>query len=500
MGLASALTTALTGMTAAETQIDVVGNNLANSQTVGFKASTSVFATQFLQTQSLGSGPTATAAAAPTRGKRAWACAWPKSRPTSRKARSKSARTPRTWRSRAMASSSSKARKASGCTRATASSRPTPTTSWSPSPASACWATASIELTRSRRTTLVPLTIPLGTAAVGPGHAERVPARHAHAVGRRRRHGRRDSKAPCWATAAFPGPTSRPPPIGVAPTPDATGVTVGTRRRRAARMPEGAPIAIGCTFVDASGNETLASNEVVVTVPAGDALANNTDHAQRPARRRRRLYRRINIYRTAAGRHQLLPARHGRGRRQLYRRRHRRRSRPRRSTTTSLNGNYSYVSPTYRSGEAESRPSLLLGPQNVVNGRIHLDESADAAGARPRRRLPGLRHDPHLSQPGQRFELVLPRGRSRSRARLHRQPHRRRHLRTSATPGNQALDLDGPKVDSNTLLVERASSATASTTSNLFQRRHAGVHRPQGRPHAGDQGVRQSPPPRPCRI
>src|SRR6188474_3190765 len=58
MGLASALTTALTGMQAAETQLDVVGNNLANSQTVGFKASDAVFATQFLQTQSLGSAPT----------------------------------------------------------------------------------------------------------------------------------------------------------------------------------------------------------------------------------------------------------------------------------------------------------------------------------------------------------------------------------------------------------------------------------------------------------
>ena len=55
MGLASALTTALTGMQAAETQVDVVGNNLANSQTVAFKASEAVFATQFLQTQSLGS-------------------------------------------------------------------------------------------------------------------------------------------------------------------------------------------------------------------------------------------------------------------------------------------------------------------------------------------------------------------------------------------------------------------------------------------------------------
>ncbi|MCA9121258.1 MAG: flagellar hook-basal body complex protein [Planctomycetaceae bacterium] len=60
MGLASALSTALTGLTAAETQIDVVGNNLANSQTVGFKESGISFTTQFLQNLSLGSQPTAT--------------------------------------------------------------------------------------------------------------------------------------------------------------------------------------------------------------------------------------------------------------------------------------------------------------------------------------------------------------------------------------------------------------------------------------------------------
>src|SRR5690606_3622944 len=58
MGLASALSTALTGMTAAETTVDVVGNNLANAQTVGFKASEAVFATQFLQTRGLGAAPT----------------------------------------------------------------------------------------------------------------------------------------------------------------------------------------------------------------------------------------------------------------------------------------------------------------------------------------------------------------------------------------------------------------------------------------------------------
>ena len=58
MGLSSAMTTALTGLSAAETQIDVAGNNLANSQTVGFKASDVIFANQFLRTLSQGSTPT----------------------------------------------------------------------------------------------------------------------------------------------------------------------------------------------------------------------------------------------------------------------------------------------------------------------------------------------------------------------------------------------------------------------------------------------------------
>jgi flagellar hook protein FlgE len=58
MGLSSVLSTALTGLNTAETTIDVVGNNVANASTVGFKASEALFATQFLQTQSLGSAPT----------------------------------------------------------------------------------------------------------------------------------------------------------------------------------------------------------------------------------------------------------------------------------------------------------------------------------------------------------------------------------------------------------------------------------------------------------
>jgi len=60
MGLQSALSTALTGLSAAEASIDVVGNNVANSQTVGFKESSVSFATQFLQTQSIGAAPSTT--------------------------------------------------------------------------------------------------------------------------------------------------------------------------------------------------------------------------------------------------------------------------------------------------------------------------------------------------------------------------------------------------------------------------------------------------------
>ena len=60
MSLTSAMNTALTGMSAAETMIDVDGNNIANSNTVGYKASTATFASQFLQTQGLGSTPTTT--------------------------------------------------------------------------------------------------------------------------------------------------------------------------------------------------------------------------------------------------------------------------------------------------------------------------------------------------------------------------------------------------------------------------------------------------------
>lgn len=60
MGLSSVFSTAITGLQSSETTIDVAGNNVANSNTYGFKASKAIFSTQFLQTLSLGAAPTAT--------------------------------------------------------------------------------------------------------------------------------------------------------------------------------------------------------------------------------------------------------------------------------------------------------------------------------------------------------------------------------------------------------------------------------------------------------
>ena len=58
MGLTSALNTSLNGLSLIETQIDVLGNNISNAGTIGFKASKVLFATQLARTLSVGSRAT----------------------------------------------------------------------------------------------------------------------------------------------------------------------------------------------------------------------------------------------------------------------------------------------------------------------------------------------------------------------------------------------------------------------------------------------------------
>ncbi|WP_339748350.1 flagellar hook-basal body complex protein [uncultured Rubinisphaera sp.] len=58
MGLTSALTTSLNGLALNEQTIDVIGNNIANAGTNGYKASNVLFQTQLSRTLSVGSRPT----------------------------------------------------------------------------------------------------------------------------------------------------------------------------------------------------------------------------------------------------------------------------------------------------------------------------------------------------------------------------------------------------------------------------------------------------------
>src|SRR5262249_38775443 len=57
MGISTAFNTSLSGLTAIETDVNVIGDNIANAATTGFKQSTVAFATQLAQTWSLGFSP-----------------------------------------------------------------------------------------------------------------------------------------------------------------------------------------------------------------------------------------------------------------------------------------------------------------------------------------------------------------------------------------------------------------------------------------------------------
>src|SRR5882757_7642403 len=59
MALTSALYTGLSGLDVNQTKLNVVGNNIANANTTGFKSSRALFESQFYVTDISGSAPSA---------------------------------------------------------------------------------------------------------------------------------------------------------------------------------------------------------------------------------------------------------------------------------------------------------------------------------------------------------------------------------------------------------------------------------------------------------
>jgi flagellar hook protein FlgE len=447
MGLASALTTALTGMTAAETQVDVVGNNLANSQTIGFKASTSVFATQFLQTQSLGSSPT------PGQG-------GTNPRQTGLGTRVAEITPDFTQGTIEVSSNTSDlAIQGDGFFIVEGSQGEQLYTR------NGVFKTNSdnelVSVTGNRvlgygiddqfeiqTTTLVPLTVPLGSAAVAQA-TQNVFMQGVLSPSGDLADTAAVTQSATLGDANVPRPDVSTTTLSVAAVPDASGVT-RTTTEGGGTHPEGAVYRYRFMYVDDSGTESLASNEVSYTIPAGDTLANNTVNlgALPPVTGD---FADVRIYRTAAGGSDffLLDTAPAGG---AYVDDNSVALSATPLDNTSINGNYSYLVTYYRVGEEESRPSLLLGPQNVVNGRAHLSN------------LP----TPPLPPPGGGFPAY-------DRVRIYRNlasDTSRYYLVGEVAPGedftdnrtdasisdlsvvtNQEVDLDGPKLDGNTLLV-----------------------------------------------
>lgn len=366
MGLASSLSTALTGLNAAETQIDVLGNNLANSQTVGFKASEVVFSSQFLQTLSLGAAPSADNGGTDPRqtglGVQVAGISPDFSQGTIQISSSpsdlavqgdglfivQSSDNERLYTRNGLFSLNSE------------NQLVTPN-------GQRLLGYGIDEQFNIQSTQLVPLEIPLGTEAVAQ-QTQNVTMEGALTPNGDVADTAEVIQSTVLGDAAIPRPDGSSVGITIAPNAETAGITVAQSDTGGALV-ENAVYQYRVVYVDASGQESAPSGPLAVNVPIGNGTDDNTITLSNlpPAEPG---YNDVRIYRTQPGGNdfflldtaaaggtyiddgsQVLGAA---------------------LNDDELDGNYSYMISFFRAGEPESRPSPLLGPQNVVNGRINL--------------------------------------------------------------------------------------------------------------------------------
>lgn len=446
MGLASSLSTALTGMNAAETQIDVLGNNLANSQTVGFKASDIVFATQFLQTLSLGAAPSDDNGGANPR--------------QTGLGVQVAAITPRFTQGTIEISSTPSDLAIQGdgffMVEAAGDERLYSRTgifklnseNQLVTPTGNRLLGFGVDTDFNIQTTqLVPLEIKLGTEAVAQATTE------VTMEGTLTPQGTVADTAAVLQSAilgngAIPQPDADDIEITIGDVPSVIGTTA-TNTDTGGTHPENTTYKYRIVYVDGSGTESMASNAITVTTPAGNAVADNQITLNNlPAATAQ--YSNIRIYRTAANGNDyfLLTERAAGGN---YTDNN---STPLSSTpldTTALDGNYSYMITFFKAGEPETRPSTLIGPQNVVNGRIKLSDFP--APPAPGGGIPvydQVRIYRNLANNQESFYLVdtIDLGAEYTDSKSDDD------ISDLTVSGNQRVNLDGPTVDSNTLLID----------------------------------------------
>jgi len=444
MGLASALSTSLTGLTAAEAQIDVIGNNLANSQTVGFKASNVQFSTQFLQTLSLGAAPTQDTGGTNPR--------------QTGLGVQVAGITPNFTQGTIQISSSPSDLAIQGdglfIVQGSESERLyTRTGLFSLNSSNELVTPTGQRLLgygvddqyRIQSTQLTPLTIPLGSQAVAQATTNVVMegtltpngdiANTAEVI-----------QSAVLGDAAIPRPDSSSVGLASASRPSTVGIGI-VHSQGGGSLQEGAVYQYRMVYLDASGQESPASSTVSVTVPAGNGLPDNiitfNNLPSVPE------YPQLRIYRTAANGSEFFQldtvATGG--------------SYVDNGTTVpgaelnsvDLNGNYSYIISYYRAGDPESRPSVLMGPQNIVNGRVHLTNFPTPPAPPPGGGFPpydSIRIYRNTASDQNSFYLVdtIAPGQDYTDGKTDAQ------ISDLSILGNRRVDLNGPPIDSNTLL------------------------------------------------
>lgn len=446
MGLASALSTALTGMTAAETTVDVVGNNLANSQTAGFKASEAVFATQFLQTRGLGAAPTEGSGGTNPR-QIGLGTQVAEITPDFTQGTIEVSSNPSDLAIQGdgffmvEGTSGERLYTRNGIFKTNSQNELVNITG------NRLLGFGIDEFYQIQSTELVPLTIPLGAAAVAKA------TQNVFLEGTLTPSGDIADTAQVIESAILgdsliPRPDLDGPPataINVAATPLVSGVSASYIADGGGHT-EGAVYRYRFAFVDASGHESSATNELVATVPVDDG--NNDSSIQlNPLPTAGTEYTSVNIYRTAAGGTDFfLLDTAATGATYVDDNSVALSSTP--LETTTLNGNYTYLVTYARTGEEESRPSLPLGPINVVNGRVHLSDLPPIPSGPGVPAYDKIRIYRNLASDASQFYLVdeVDPGQDYTDSKSDAS------ISDLSVSTNKLVDMDGPKLASNTLL------------------------------------------------
>ena len=458
MGLASALSTALTGITAAETQIDVIGNNLANSQTVGFKESRVVYSTQFLQTMSLGAAPSGDNGGTNPRqvglgvqiaeisGNFGQGTIEISSNPSDLAIQGDGF-------FMVEGSSGEQLYSRNGIFKLNADAELVNSTG------QRLLGFGVDELFRVQQSEVVPLTVPLGSKTIAKA-TEFVTLEGSLTPQGELSDTSGVIESQILGDANVPSPTAAGVRMMTAPVATSSNVSLTTNGNGS--------LAAGTyqyrfALVDGAGNESMLSNPLSTTVGPG----NRVELSSLPVDPDGRDYPQVNIYRTDADGNQayfLGTAAAGGsftddGTIGI--------NLDRPANRTNLTGNYSYMITYHRDGEAESRPSEIIGPRNVVDGRLMLDgfpvppTPSEIDGfpeydsIRIYRNLAGDQNNFFLVdtvRPGETFTD------SRTDA----------EISDLTLPGNQVLNRNGPPINSSTLLTN-VLRRDGATYDNLFR-------------------------------